>query len=155
MQQPINIEYKGYHITTDKSLMQPEAIHRWLSTESYWSKHIPYDIVKTAFDNSYCFAALKDGKQVAYGRFITDFAVFAYMADVYVEQAHRGIGLSKKMLEIVMEQPWMQGLRKIMLATLDAHGLYKQFGFEPMTISERFMEISRPAVYGDTENLAR
>lgn len=152
---PVSIDYNGYTITTDKNLMQPERIHKWLSEESYWSKHIPFDLVKRAFDNSFCFAAIKDGVQVAYGRFITDYASFAYMADVYVEEPHRGQGLSKKMLELVMEQEWMKGLRKIMLATLDAHGLYEQFGFVRMTNPGRFMEISRPAIYGDIQNLAQ
>ena len=146
---PIRIEYEGYTITTDKQAMQPEAIHRWLSQQSYWSKHIPFEIVKTAFDNSYCIAVLKDGEQIGYGRLITDYATFAYLADVYVEEPHRGKGLSKKMVETLMEQDWVKGLRKILLATLDAHGLYAQYGFTPMVISERYMEISRPIVYGD------
>lgn len=150
---PVNIEYKGYTITTDKTKMQLEDIHKWLSEEAYWSKHIPFNTVKTAFDNSYCIGILKDGKQVGYARLITDYATFAYLADVYVEEPHRGQGLSKKMMEILMELDWVKGLRKIMLATLDAHSLYTQYGFTPMVISERYMEISRPIVYGDTENV--
>ena len=149
---PISIEHNGYTITTDKAKLQPEAVHKWLSEQSYWAKHIPYHIVKTSFDNSYCIGVLKDGEQVGYGRLITDYATFAYLADVYVQEAHRGNGLSKKMMEILMEQDWVKGLRKLMLATLDAHGLYTQYGFTPMAISERYMEISRPIIYGDAEN---
>ncbi len=150
---PVKIEYKGYTITTDKTEMQPEAIHKWLTEQSYWSKHIPFDIVKTSFDNSFCIGILKNNEQVGYGRLITDYATFAYLADVYVTEPHRGIGLSKKMMEILLEQDWVKGLRKIMLATLDAHGLYAQYGFTPMVISERYMEISRPIIYGDTESV--
>ncbi|RYD56418.1 MAG: GNAT family N-acetyltransferase [Sphingobacteriales bacterium] len=152
---PINIEYNGYLITTDKALLQPEAIHRWLSEESYWSKHIPFSVVKTAFDHSYCIGVLKDGVQVGYARFVTDYATFAYLADVYVEEAHRGQGLSKKMMEVLMELGWVKGLRRIMLATLDAHGLYEQFGFTAPAIPERCMEITRPVIYGDKESALR
>ena len=149
---PVNVEYNGYLVTTDKTKMQPEAIHKWLSEESYWSKHIPYELVKAAFDNSYCIGVLKDGMQVGYGRLITDYVTFAYLADVYVEEQHRGQGLSKKMMEILMELDWVKNLRRLMLATLDAHELYKKFGFTPMVISERYMEISRPVIYGDTSS---
>lgn len=151
----ITVEYKGYTITTDKEQLQPEAIHKWLSEESYWSKNIPYELVKRAFDHSYCIGILKDGMQIGYGRLITDYTTFAYLADVYVEEQHRGQGLSRKMMEVLMEQAWVQGLRKVMLATLDAHGLYAKFGFTPMVISERYMEISRPIIYGDMQNACK
>ncbi len=152
--QPLTVNYKGYIITTDKSQMQPEAIHQWLSEKSYWSKKIPYELVKRAFDNSYCIGVISKGKQIGYARLITDYASFAYLADVYVEEEHRGKGLAKKMMEILMDLDWVKGLRKLMLATLDAHELYKQFGFAPMAISERYMEISRPIIYGDPDNPA-
>jgi GNAT superfamily N-acetyltransferase len=151
--QPITIDYKGYTITTDKSQMIVKDIHQWLSTEAYWCKNIPLDVVQTAFDNSFCIGILKDGKQVGYARFITDYAIFAYLADVYVEEPHRGIGLSKKMMDILMNLDWMNGLRVIKLATLDAHGLYEQFGFKKsLSESDRNMEIIRPNVYGDNNN---
>ena len=151
----VSVEYKGYIITTDKKKMHPEAIQKWLSEESYWSKQIPFELVKKAFDNSYCIGIMKDGAQVGYGRFITDYATFAYLADVYVEEAHRGQGLSRKMMEVLMGQDWVKGLRKLMLATLDAHALYAKFGFSPMVISERYMEISRPVIYGDAKNVCK
>jgi GNAT superfamily N-acetyltransferase len=152
---PVNIQYNGYLITTDKTKMQPTAIHKWLSAEAYWCKNIPFNVVKTAFDNSYCIGVLKDGVQIAYARLITDYATFAYLADVYVEDPHRGQGLSKQMMQVLMELDWVKGLRKVMLATLDAHELYKQYGFTPMVIPERFMEISRPVIYGDTKNVCK
>jgi GNAT superfamily N-acetyltransferase len=148
--QPITITYNGYTITTDKALMRVEDVHLWLSTEAYWCKRIPFDVVKTAFDNSYCIGILKDGRQVGYARFVTDYSVFAYLADVYVAEAHRGQGLSKKMMEILMGLDWVQKLRRISLATVDAHGLYEQFGFKQPAIPERLMEIIRPNIYSPT-----
>lgn len=150
---PITIEYKGYTVTTDKTKMQPVAIHKWLSEQSYWCKHIPFETVKTAFDNSYCIAVLNDGVQIGYARFVTDYARFAYLADVYVEEEHRGKGLSKKMMDTLMGLDWVSKLQKLMLGTLDAHGLYRQYGFKEIALPERFMEISRPHIYGDTRNV--
>ena len=151
----ITIEYSGYTITTDKKLLKPEKVHQWLSTKSYWSKDIPYETVKNAFDHSYCIGVLKDKDQVGYARLITDYTTFAYLADVYVEEEHRGKGLSRKMMEIMLDQSWVKGLRRIMLATLDAHELYKQFGFVQPAFPERFMEINRPAIYGDQKNICQ
>ncbi|HXS37572.1 MAG TPA: GNAT family N-acetyltransferase [Flavipsychrobacter sp.] len=149
---PVNIEYNGYLITTDKSLLQPEVVHEWLSKNSYWAEHVPYDIVKNAFDNSYCIGILKDHQQIGYGRLITDYATFAYLADVYVEETHRGNGLGKKMMSILFEQDWLKKLRRIMLATKDAQGLYKQYGFVLPQYPERLMEIVRPKIYRNQQN---
>jgi GNAT superfamily N-acetyltransferase len=151
----INITKEGYLITTDKSLMQPETIHRWLSTKAYWCKDIPYDTVKLAFDNSYCAGVLKEGKQVGYARLITDYATFAYLADVYLEEEHRGKGLSKQMMNTLMEEDWVKKLRRIMLATVDAHTLYRGYGFKEPKFPDRLMEITRPEIYGDTQNTCR
>ena len=149
---PINIEYKGYLVTTDKTQLQPDTIHKWLSEKAYWCKNIPYNIVKSAFDNSYTIGALIDNKQIAYARLITDYTTFAYLADVYVEEAHRGNGISKKMMDILMALDWMKGLRKIMLGTLDAHELYRKYGFTESKYPDRIMEIARPTIYGDNHN---
>lgn len=151
--QPVTIDYKGYIITTDKSLMRTEDIHQWLSTEAYWCKNIPFSVVQTAFDNSFCIGIIKDGRQVGYARFVTDYAVFAYLADVFVTEQHRGLGLSKKMMEVLMDMDWVKNLRGVMLATLDAHGLYKQFGFEAYKKPERIMAIARPHIYGDNNSV--
>ena len=146
------IEYNGYTLTTDRQMLQPQAIHSWLSNESYWSKNIPRETVLKAFDHSFVVGVLKDGTQVGYARLVTDYATFAYLADVYVQDKHRGLGLAKKMMELIMELDWVRNLRRIMLATLDAHELYRQFGFVMPAFPERFMEISRPAIYGDPAN---
>lgn len=145
----VTVEHLGYIITTDKSLLQPERIHQWLATESYWAKNIPVETVKSGFDNSYCMGVLKDGLQIGYARFITDYAMFAYLADVYIEAPHRGKGLSKKMMELLMNLDWVKGLRRIMLVTLDAHELYRAYGFQTPAFPERFMEISRPNIYSE------
>jgi GNAT superfamily N-acetyltransferase len=146
----ITESYNGYVVTTDKGQMILGDIHRWLSEEAYWSKGIPFEMVKTAFENSYCIGVLKEGKQVAYARLVTDYATFAYLADVYVEEVHRGTGLSKKMMEMLFEQDWVKGLRRIMLATIQTHGLYRKYGFSESRYPERLMEKLRyPNMYLD------
>lgn len=147
MMRLINIEYKGYLFTTDKSKMQVGAIHKWLSEKSYWVQGIPYDTVKGAFDNSYCIGVLKDGRQIGYARFITDYHTIAWLGDVYIEEEHRGQGLSKKMMEILFDQEWVGKLRKIFLGTLDAHSLYARYGFAPIAEPGRWMEITRKDIY--------
>jgi GNAT superfamily N-acetyltransferase len=149
---PVNLEYKGYHITTDKAQLQPEVIHAWLTEHAYWCKHIPFEVVKKAFDNSYTIGVLKDSRQIAYGRFITDYAVFAHLADVYVEEAHRGKGLGKKMMDILMGLDWVKSLRSMTLGTLDAHELYRKYGFGDLQRPERRMEIIKTGIYGGTKN---
>ncbi|MCB9045786.1 MAG: GNAT family N-acetyltransferase [Chitinophagales bacterium] len=149
MHTPVHIPYNGYLLTTDKNLMQVEAIHKWLSEKSYWVKDIPFEVVKGGFDNSFCIGVLKDGIQVGYARLITDYTTIAYLADVYIEEEHRGQGLSKKMMEILLGMEWVTRLRKIFLGTLDAHSLYTRYGFEPIAEPTRWMEISRPGIYLD------
>lgn len=144
---PVSIEYKGYTITTDKKLMQVEAIHKWLSEKSYWVMGIPFHLVKTAFDNSFCAAVLKDGTQIGYSRLVTDYSTIAYLADVYIEEEHRGQGLSHQMLNLLLEQDWVKTMRKILLATLDAHAVYEPYGFKSPAFPERYMEISRAINY--------
>lgn len=150
--QAINISYNGYTITTDKALLQPVAIHKWLSEESYWAKNIPYHIFKGSFDNSFTIGILKEEQQVAYARLVTDYTTFAYLADVFVIDEHRGKGLSKAMMKELIALDWVKGLRRIMLATLDAQMLYAQFGFSSPAYPERLMEITRPAIYGDSQS---
>ena len=154
MMQTFTIEYNGYTITTDKSLIPVASVHKWLSEESYWAKHIPYNIVKRSFDNSYTIGILKEGELVGYGRFITDYATFAYLADVFVTEPHRGIGLSKKMMELLMGLEWVQGLRSLLLGTLDAQGLYAQFGFINPKVPERIMQLLRQGIYEQPGNIS-
>src|ERR1700744_586138 len=134
-------------ISTDPSRLQLGAIHAYL-TRSYWSPGIPEDVVARAIANSLCFGLYLGDAQVGFARVVTDKASFAYLADVYVLEEHRGQGLSKRLVETIQAHPDLQGLRRFMLATRDAHGLYAQFGFGPLGGPDRMMEIRRTDPYG-------
>ena len=135
-----------YEITCDKSRFDLEAIHRFL-TQSYWSPGVPRTVVERAITNSLCFGILLEGQQIGFARVITDKATFAYLADVYVLPDHRGQGLSLRLMEQIIRYPDLQGLRRMMLATRDAHSLYEKFGFKPLAAPERIMEIHNPEPY--------
>ena len=147
--QPLSVVHKGYLITTDKGLMYPLDVYKWLSEVSYWAKYMPLETFMGAFEHSFCIGAVKDDKQVAFARLATDYATFGYLADVYVEEAHRGLGISKVMMQELFEMEWVKGLRRIMLATKDAHELYRKVGFKGSNFPDRIMEIARPNIYGD------
>jgi len=151
----ITIPFGEYIITTDKEQLSAASAHEWLSNESYWSKNIPLEVVKKAFDHSYVIGILHEGKQVGYARLVTDYATFAWLADVYVLETHRGKSLSKKMMSVLMEQDWVKKLRNIGLGTLDAQGLYEQFGFKNHEHPERIMFLLRRDIYGDINNQGR
>ncbi len=138
---------KTYDISTDPSRLQLDAIHAYL-TRSYWSPGIPESVVARAAANSLCFGIYQGEQQVGFARVITDKATFAYLADVYVLEAHRGQGLSKRLVEHVLAHPDLRGLRRFLLATADAHGLYAQFGFSAVAAPDRMMEIRNPDPYG-------
>lgn len=133
----------GYEISTDQARLDIDTIHRFLSQESYWSTGIPRSVVERALRNSLCFGIYGNGEQVGLGRVVTDKATFALVADVFVLEAHRGRGLSKWLMRSIMEHPELQGLRRHLLLTSDAHDLYRQFGFEEIANAWRFMEILR------------
>jgi GNAT superfamily N-acetyltransferase len=136
-----------YELTTDRSRMDADAVHRYLSKESYWARDIPREIVARSLQHSMCFAILCDGKTVGFARVTSDRATVAYLGDVFVLPAHRGKGLSKWMVSCIIAHPELQGLRRWMLATADAHGLYAKFGFTAMKAPERWMERHDPDVY--------
>lgn len=135
-----------YEFVCDKKRLDIERIHGFLS-QSYWSLGIPRAVVERAIANSLCFAVFHENEQVGFARVVTDKATFAYLADVFILPEHRGQGLSKRLVEQVMQHPDLQGLRRISLATLDAHGLYAKFGFKALAAPERMMEIHNPNVY--------
>jgi GNAT superfamily N-acetyltransferase len=146
----IEFERDGYTISTDKARLDVAAVHAYLS-RSYWSPGIPKTIVQHAIEGALCFGLFTaSGEQVGFARAITDGATFAYLADVYVLEEHRGKGLGKWIVETILAHPSLQGLRRILLATRDAHKLYAQFGFQPLATPESLMSIHRPNVYGDT-----
>ena len=133
-------------ITTDKKKIDIEYVHSFL-TRSYWSEGIPLETVRKAIENSLCFSVFMNDKQIGFARMVTDKATFAYLADVFIDEEFRGKGISKKLMKTIMFHPDLQGLRRIMLATRDAHSLYSQFGFLPMNNPERWMQIHNPDVY--------
>lgn len=128
-------------ISTDRARMDVDAIHRYLSEESYWAKGISHDRVERSIANSLCVGAFDGDAQVGFLRVITDYATFAYLADVFVLPSHRGRGISKEIMKAAMDHPELQGLRRWHLVTRDAHGLYAQFGFAALDAPERHMGI--------------
>ena len=123
------------------------AVHRMLSG-SYWSANIPMHVVEAAIDNSFCVGAYaKDGAQVGFARLVTDHATFAYLCDVIVDEEWRGRGIGKQMVGALLDQPFVAGLRCILLATRDAHSLYERFGFKAISRPAALMEITRPEIY--------
>ncbi|MCX2491930.1 GNAT family N-acetyltransferase [Pedobacter sp. PF22-3] len=137
----MEISENGFIFSDQKALLDIEAIHHYLSIESYWAKGIPLTTVKRSIDNSLCFGIYKDQEQIGFARWITDKATFAWLCDVYVKENYRGLGLSKKMMSFMIFHPDLQGLRRYQLATLDAHGLYEQFGFSAIENPDRQMGI--------------
>lgn len=135
---------KGYSISTDKDLIDFDAVYNYLENESYWAKGVTAERLRKAIDNSMCFGIYKDGKQAGFTRVVSDKATFAYLCDVFVLDGHRGLGLSKWLMQTIREHPDLRGLRRWSLATLDAHGLYQQFGFVPLSKPENWMEVYIP-----------
>lgn len=137
---------EGYALTLDQTMIDAIAAHAYLDG-SYWSPGLPLETVSRALANSLCVAVRHQGTQVAMARVITDRATFAYLADVYVLDAHRGKGLSKAMVAALHAHPDLQGLRRWMLMTRDAHGLYEQFGWTSLASPGSAMELHDPGVY--------
>jgi GNAT superfamily N-acetyltransferase len=139
-----------YRFSTDPSLLQVDMIHHYLSEESYWAQNIPKEIVEKSIANSLCFGLYRGDKQIGFTRLITDKATFAYLGDVFVIEAYRGKGLSKWMMTAIHAHPEVQGLRRWILGTRDAHGLYEQFGWTVMDedTRKRFMQKYKKDAYG-------
>lgn len=135
---------KGFQISTDQSLLDFDVIYNYLDKDSYWSHGIPAKKLQKAIGNSLCFGIYRQNQQVGFARVVTDKATFAYLCDVFVLPDFRGAGLSKWLIQTIVEHPELQGLRRWSLATADAHGLYSQFGFIPITRPDRWMEIFAP-----------
>jgi GNAT superfamily N-acetyltransferase len=135
-----------YRISENKAELDHSAIHAYL-TQSYWSPGIPLATVSRAIQHSLCFGLYQQGAQVGFARVVSDFATFGYLCDVYVLEAHRGHGLGKWLMQCLQQHPQLQGLRRFMLATRDAHGLYQQFGFTELANPGRLMEIVVPDIY--------
>jgi GNAT superfamily N-acetyltransferase len=137
-----------YAISTDPARLDVALIQRWLSEESYWAPGIPRDVVERSITGALNFGIYHETQgQVGFARVISDHATFAYLADVFVLESHRGQSLSKRLMETILAHPELQGLRRWMLATRDAHGLYEQFGFTLPKVAGRIMERTDPDIY--------
>lgn len=141
----------GFEVSDDRRRLDLAAVHRFISTESYWAAGISEGILARAVANSLCFGLYRGAAQAGFARVVTDRATYAYLCDVYVEREHRGAGLGKWLVACVLEHPDLQGLRRIALMTRDAHDLYRPFGFRALPEPARYLEIHRPDVYRTPE----
>jgi GNAT superfamily N-acetyltransferase len=139
-------QFNRYEISTDRSRLNVAVIHSFL-TQSYWAADIPRSVVERAIANSLCFGVYLGSEQVGFARVITDKATYGYLADVFVLEPHRGKGLAKQLMKVIMAHPDLHGLRRFMLATKDAHGLYNQYGFTELANPSRIMEKFDADVY--------
>jgi GNAT superfamily N-acetyltransferase len=139
--------FRDFVISTDPKRLDLDLICNFL-TNCYWAKGVPREIVARSIEHSLCFGIYDgSGAQAGFARVITDFATIAYLGDVFILESYRSQGLGKWMMECIMQHPDLQGLRRWILLTRDAHGLYKQFGFTPLQSAHRYMELHRPDVY--------
>jgi N-acetylglutamate synthase-like GNAT family acetyltransferase len=140
---------KRYRISTALDEMDIDVIHTFIS-KSYWAKDIPKSVLQKALAHSLCFGVFtNENQQVGFARLITDRATYAYLADVFIIDEFRGLGLSRALMTNIVSHPDLQGLRRMVLATRDAHGLYAKFGFKPVPNPEVLMQVWQPNVYQD------
>jgi GNAT superfamily N-acetyltransferase len=130
----------NYTISADKARLNVPLIHQFLAEESYWAQHISLELVERSIENSLCFGVYHIDNQIGFARVVTDQATFAYLADVFILPEHRGQGLSKQLMEVISNWPALQGLRRWILATRDAHSLYEQFGFTALDKPQNLMQ---------------
>ena len=130
-------------VSTDQTLLDLPLIHEFLSNHSYWAAGRPQRVVRRSLANSLCFGLYEGTRQIGLARVVTDRATFAWLCDVFVLAPYRGQGLSKWLLQCVLSHPDLQGLRRFLLATRDAHGLYERYGFAPLEEPARFLEVFR------------
>src|SRR5215213_2973578 len=136
-----------FTISTDRNRLQIEAIHRFLAEESYWARNRTREQTERAIKNSLPFGVYKGENQIGFARVVTDYATFAYLGDVYILEEYRGRGLSKWLMDVIINHPDLQGFRRWILATRDAHALYEKFGFSALKAPERWMEKAAPNAY--------
>lgn len=136
-----------FSISTDKAALDLNAIHEFLSNKSYWARERTLEQTKTAIENSICFGLFQGDRQIGFARVVSDRATFAYIGDVFVIEEFRGQGLSKWLMQVIVDLPELHGLRRWVLATRDAHGLYRQFDFAELRFPDRWMERTAPNAY--------
>lgn len=143
----LSLQKNEFYISTDKSKLDIDAIHDFLSTKAYWCLNIPKDKVRISIENSLCFGLYETGSQIGFARVITDFSTIAYLGDVYILEEYRGKGLSKWLMETILSFPELQGLRRWILLTGDAHELYRKYGWTDLVDSSKWMELHNKNVY--------
>jgi GNAT superfamily N-acetyltransferase len=134
-------------ISCDRTRLDVPIIHRFLSEESTWATGITLALVRKALDNSLCFGAYEDDRQVGFARVVTDYATFGYLCDVFVPASERGRGISRLLADAVLAHPDLQGLRRFTLVSSSARDLYRQYGWAPLHAPEAHMERFAPDVY--------
>lgn len=134
-------------ISTDREQLDVDAVQQFLAEESYWARERTLEQTRTAIENSICFGVYHTGKQIGFARVVSDQATFAYLGDVFIIDEYRGRGLSKWLMEVIISHPDLQGLRRWVLATRDAHTLYEKFGFHALVHPDRWMERPAPNAY--------
>lgn len=137
----------NFEIDDDRSRLDIDAIYDFLLNESYWARNRSREQTETAIDNSICFGVYDGGRQIGFARVVSDKATFAYLGDVYILDEYRGKGLSKWLMQVIVDHPELQCLRRWVLATKDAHGLYEKYGFHEFVHPERWMERPAPDAY--------
>lgn len=146
-----NIEWQRgeFTINTDHNILDIELIHHFLTTETYWARERTLAVVRRSFEHSLPFVVYKGDETVGFARVVSDYATFAWLADVFIRQEYRGQGLSKWLMEVIIGHPDLQGLRRFLLATRDAHELYRQYGFDDLRIPHLWMEKTAPNAYAN------
>jgi GNAT superfamily N-acetyltransferase len=137
----------GITYSTDKRKLDVEYVHRFISERSYWGVGIPRTLMIRSIENSACFGVYDGDRQVGFARVITDYATFGYLGDVFIDEAYRGKGLSKRLVDFIISIEEFRIFRRMILVTSDAHGLYQRYGFKPLAKPDRYMELHRPDIY--------
>jgi GNAT superfamily N-acetyltransferase len=143
--------------STDKAKLNIRYVHQYLAEQSYWAKNVPLEIVVESIEHSITIGIYDtdhDLRQIGFARVVTDRATFGYLADVFVDEAYRGHGLSKELMTFIMEWDEVKKFRRFILATSDAHTLYEKYGFKPLKSPDRFMEVHQPDIYGTLKSLS-
>lgn len=143
----ITVTRNEFSISTDKTRLDIDLIHNFLSTKAYWCLNIPKETVRKAIQNSLCFGVFQNGSQIGFARIISDFSTIAYLGDVFILEEYRGNGLSKWLMEVIMGHPDLRGLRRWILLTRDAHELYRRFGWTDISDPNVWMEVRNKNVY--------
>lgn len=136
-----------FTFSTDKKLLDVTYVHQYLSEHSYWAKGIPREFVVRSIENSVCVGIYTNHSQIGFARIISDLSTVAYLGDVFIDERYRGRGLSKKLMTFIQGFEELRNLRRMILATRDAHGLYSQFGFNALKSPDRWMELAQPDIY--------